>query len=141
MAGPEGNYCDRSNQFALHQISVAVPELVLIAQEGQHDWDHFQRLTDHLKGLGVARVMVTGPAPHWTRDLPQWVVARWHTRTPRMWQGVNQFYIDVEAEFASSQPAGIEYFSVMDRLCNDDGCLVAVGDDYAADITSWDYGI
>jgi hypothetical protein len=37
-------------------------------------------------------------------------------------------------------PDGVTYLSVKDVLCNEAGCLTAVGPNLESDLTVWDYG-
>jgi SGNH domain (fused to AT3 domains) len=86
-----------------------------------------------LRRLGVPRIVVVGYVPRWPSPLRK-VVLRAYMRSPPqpvperlsnfvvINPGVEKNLRDVSARF------GARYISPMLALCNDDGCLVRVGD-------------
>ena len=91
--------------------------------------------------LGVGRVIVAGPPPHWAADLPKIVYKHWVGLSPP-----RRLNVDLEPDAfeidrlmrQQSWPRGIEYFSVTDALCDDNGCLTYVPD--LQELTSYNYG-
>jgi hypothetical protein len=86
---------------------------------------------------------VLGPAPQWTWDLPRLLVARWlHGATApelpeRASHGLRSGGRSAERFIqAEVERHGATYVSLLDLLCNEDGCLVQTD----GELTSWDDG-
>ena len=142
--GPSStNYCQQSNWFALKAIAEAKPDVVLIAQNTGHDIAAFKLISEKLKSLGVGKVIVIGPTPHWTANLSDIILRKLWADTPdRTWVGVDERALKdnakLQAYFAQTDPAG--FVNLIDFVCNDKGCLTHLGGDRKAGITAWDSG-
>lgn len=137
------DYCDTSNWFAWQTMLKAKPEVVVIAQNKQHQPDTLIAIAQALHAHGVKRVLLVGPSPHWRRDLPKLVTYwLWDNTPERTHFGVDPHYIarDQQMQQVFSQQAALEYISMMDTFCNTAGCLVYVGTDKQSGLTTWDYG-
>jgi peptidoglycan/LPS O-acetylase OafA/YrhL len=142
--GPSGtNYCQQSNWFALQAIAEAKPDVVLIAQNTGHDIASFKLISEKLKSLGVGRVIVIGPTPHWTANLSDIILRKLWADTPeRTWVGVDGRVLKdnakLQAYFAQTDPDG--FVNLIDFFCNGEGCLTYLGSDRKVGITAWDAG-
>lgn len=138
------DYCEHSNAFALQTIQRARPDVVIVAQRQQHDAVQMQRIADAVKRLAPSRVMFVGPTPQWTQPLPNLVVDRMWRHTPqRTWVGVDRNVVQLDAALQSTWRTvdpDWRYLSVIDALCNPQGCPVFFGDDRMRGISSFDYG-
>ncbi|MFZ4701052.1 MAG: acyltransferase family protein [Candidatus Methylumidiphilus sp.] len=137
------NYCQQSNWFALKAIAEAKPDVVLIAQNADHDIASFKLISEKLKSLGVGKVIIIGPTPHWTANLSDIILRKLWPDTPnRTWVGVDDRVLKdnakLQAYFTQTYPTG--FVNLIDFFCNEQGCLTYLGDDKKTGITAWDSG-
>ena len=133
--------CRHSNWFALRAIEATRPDVVVIAQADRHDEEAIQAIGARLRGAGVQKLIFVGPTPHWTTELPAVVVREAWGETPRrMWTGVDRHFLQRDAEMKARLAGNpdVEYFSVVDRMCNSLGCLVYLGDRLLDGLTAYD---
>lgn len=136
------NFCDQSNWFAIEQIKQLTPNVVIVGQNANHDPETLRRIVKTLKAAGVKRVILTGPTPHWTVDLPKTIAKSLWSHTPRRtFIGLDKSVLKnntlLKNELGGS---GAIYADIIDLFCNEDGCTTYLGDDIKTGITSWDYG-
>jgi peptidoglycan/LPS O-acetylase OafA/YrhL len=142
--GPSStDYCQQSNWFALKAIADAKPDVVVIAQNTGHDIAAFKPISEKLKSLGVGKVIVIGPTPHWTANLSDIIIRKLWADTPRRTHvGIDARVLKANAQlqayFAQTDPAG--FVNLIDFFCNEKGCLTYLGDDRKTGITAWDSG-
>ncbi|OFA00274.1 acyltransferase family protein [Duganella sp. HH101] len=135
------NHCERSNWFALQTIAEARPDVVVVAQNLGHTLQGMRRIAARLRGLGVPRVVFTGPVPHWTEELPKLMATElWLTKPRRTFHGVDRELMAHNAALQAGFPRGGDavFVNVMDFFCNQDGCLTYLGDDPRSGITTFD---
>lgn len=144
VAGPSKTlFCDQSNWFALQSIRQAKPDVVVVAQKDGHSIDQIKKIIAKLHSLDVKRIVFTGPTPHWQPSLPKLVARKlWNGTPQRTWKGVNKKLIESDRQLQAEFPRepNVSYVSLVDAFCNDQGCLVYLGDDKMHGITSYDYG-
>lgn len=136
------DYCEQSNWFAYSVIKKIKPNVVIIGQNLGHEFAKMEKISENLRGLGVQRVIFTGPTPHWVPSLPA-VLARMVPNVPkRTFLGVDKGVLDLDLKLKkdANQSKIVEYVSLIDFFCNNYGCLTHYSKDVAASITSWDYG-
>jgi hypothetical protein len=87
-----------------------------------------------------ARVVVLGAEPIWDRGLPNEVMRHYmlfhRVIPPRSFEGVLSNWLD-RAMLAKLVPAGAEFISAYDVMCNQEGCLTRIGDQ-TRDVTTSD---
>lgn len=137
--------CRKSNTLALAAIRESKPNVVVLSQADQWKLAELKRIISSLKNMGVGRILVMGPSPRWSTELPWIMVRNWGKIPVRTWQGIDpgSFAYDkgMKAALAQLEESGVEYVSVLSSLCNQEGCLTYIGDNNFQDgITSWDYG-
>ncbi|MCD5995432.1 acyltransferase [Pseudomonas sp. CDFA 602] len=126
-ASPTSTACNYSNSLALHSIETLHPDIVVIAQKDGHDKTDWNDIALRLKGYGVKHIVLIGPVPQWSPSLPS-VIANRH------W-GLNESHISDPAldqslmavDLATRQlakSAGIQFVSLLDKLCIAEACLV-----------------
>ena len=124
-----GERCTRANAYALQKIQELRPDVLILAQGGDHastDWD---ALAAHVRRLGVNRVVVVGPAPMWSPSLPEIFINRyWDSGADRIAYGLvagrDALDKQLRQRYASSE--SVTYVSMLGRLCDADGCLAVV---------------
>jgi peptidoglycan/LPS O-acetylase OafA/YrhL len=137
------DYCQHSNWFAYKVILETKPDVVLIGQNSGHDIKAMEKIAEDLKSRGIKKVIFTGPTPHWKNDLPMIIVEKLWENTPRRsYLGIDQniLSLDKKLKLEISNRGNAVYISIIDNLCNSEGCLLYIGDDKMLGITSWDYG-
>lgn len=142
--GPsDSEFCRQSNWFALQTIARTRPDVVVVAQNIGHSAARMARIAAKLRGLGVGKIIFTGPAPHWNPVLYRLITRQLWVDTPhRSRLGVNREIFEAEQRLkADFRPApGVVYVSLMDFFCNSQGCMTYIGDDRRLGVTTFDYG-
>ncbi len=142
LAPSTTSHCDHSNYFAVKTIKELKPEVVVLAQNEDHSPKTLQEIAAFLKTLGVSRVVIVGPVPHWDQWLPH-ILARSRLYMPRR---MNAHLVSKHSELNDSlkrtfaTDSGQKYADLMQLLCNEEGCLTYLGNDVKNTITSYDYG-
>lgn len=135
--------CAQSNWFAMKTIGEAKPSVVVVAQNAQHSSARYADIVAKLKALGVQKVVLLGPTPHWTADLPNLMMTKFWLNTPR------RTHIGIDPAFTASNAAlqaqfkpteGVVMVDLIGFLCNKEGCLTYLGKDKKTGIVSYDYG-
>ncbi len=136
------NQCDQNNYFAVKTVKESKPDVVVVAQNEDHSPEKLQRIATFLRELGVRRVILVGPVPHWAGELPH-ILARSRLFMPRRLKDhLVSKHRDLNNILKRALPndAHQKYADLMQLLCNDQGCLTYLGDDVKSTITTWDYG-
>ncbi len=142
FAGPNPA-CTYNNDWALASIARLKPDTVLMAAMW-HEYDkaNLPATLARLKALGVRRVVMLGPPPSW-KDTPSRIVFNlWRddplhaTPPPRLdytKYGMGQDAAAGGADYRTAtaevllrdlaKQTGVEYISLTEVLCNEDGCL------------------
>ncbi|CCD90369.1 putative Acyltransferase, group 3; O-antigen acetylase [Bradyrhizobium sp. ORS 375] len=138
---PRRPYCDRTNDFVLQVINQHAPDILLIAPSTPVPLDVARQLATMARQAGVKHVVVVGPLPRFVADLYKIVLRRYWPEVPRRIRGfTTESFALTDRTFRASLGAAepFEYLSMMDHFCNDDGCLVFVGDDPKAGLVVLD---
>lgn len=134
--------CDQSNYFAIKTVRESRPDVVVVAQNEDHSAEQLLQIATLLKTLGVKRVILVGPVPHWGSELPR-ILARSRLLIPRKTRELLvEKHIELNASLQRALPntSTQKYANLMELLCDNEGCLTYRGDDVKTSITTWDYG-
>jgi hypothetical protein len=139
-------YCKRSNWFALSTIAKVHPDVVVMAQVDNHQFDRMTANGRAAMALGAGRVVFTGPVPQWDDTMPK-IELRGLEGYPveRTSLALNRSIVLDHARIAAAfaLPASVlpkmEFVDLYALLCNTAGCLTHV-DDTLGGLTSFDYG-
>lgn len=141
--------CRASNEHVLAQIERTRPLVVILFAHWnavpRETVDGAVELASRIVRAGP-RVIVLGPAPQWTKNLPVAMYEAWRggsmdREVPRrlashLVAGVT----DVDRRMAALPwPRGVRYVSVIDQLCDPAGCLTYVPGS-ATELMAYDYG-
>jgi len=137
------DYCIRSNWFALQTAAREKPDVVIVAQRTDHDFQTMKAIAAKLRAAGVPKILFAGPAPEWDASLPTIIARDWWLHTPkRTFSHVDKKFIEendsLKAQFKGNGIGG--YLDIVSTFCNEDGCLTYLGDDRMAGIITADYG-
>lgn len=157
LMGVGSSRCVSSNEYVFSQISKYQPDTVVLFAV----WNHYSQAWTggsteasgllstirNLRHAGVKNIVVLGPAPRWAEDLPKILAKDWIRKTPRQpvplrlhgGMAFSAAQVDAGLKALLTAEADVRYFSVLDALCNAEGCLTRISSD-PADLTAWDYG-
>lgn len=138
-----GGRCLRANAFALERIAQLRPAVVILAQMDRHLQTDWRALTAQLVSLGVERVVLVGPVPIWRPSLPEVVAAHyWDSPTGRVARGLDpaRAKSDRVLQAGAEGVRNLTYVSVIDRLCDADGCIGMLPGSANRDLLSFDAG-
>jgi peptidoglycan/LPS O-acetylase OafA/YrhL len=135
-------YCNKSNSYAKSAIERLKPNIVLLAQNTNHKTVELNSIATEILSYGVGHVLIVGPTPHWHPHLPSLLFKRWPNFPERLSVGLVQDSIVTDKILKQyfSNKADISYVSLIELLCNRNGCLTSVNGNYQSGITSWDDG-
>lgn len=149
----KGNICEITNRFAMQSIERLHPDVVIIAQAGNHTVTDWPKVTARALALGAKQVIVVGPFPMWQPSLPRVYAERHMTdHADYVGTGLNTTNFDIDRTMASrvSGLAHVTFVSLLDQLCpssradgsSDTGraCLGRVPGEGALDLMTLDFG-
>ena len=145
IENPGREFCKRINDTVIAKIEEAKPEAVLLEAGWftgsvkyygvAYDANYLTDTIRELRRIGVPHIVLIGPSPHWpdggvrrllheaweldpfNEELPARLV-------PTTWPSVVKS--DAQARAVAAK-FGIQYVSVVDTMCNAEGCLTRVG--------------
>lgn len=144
--------CGKANQYILGRVAEARPDVVVLfgywalyaAPDARAIAERLKATIAKLRELGVAEIIVVGPAPRWKPSLPH-DLARirlsQHETPERTWIGVDRSTEALDADLRDrlADEKDVSYFSAFAALCDERGCLTHVDPDPNT-LTTWDYG-
>lgn len=143
-------FCKPANDFVIERLIALKPDLVIFYSTWTFPQpviqDGLEKTVSRLKDAGVTNMVLLGPTASWLGEglpanlLNYYFVHR--TLMPaRTWYRSNDAWTKPLDEFLSGQADrnGIQYVSVRQMMCNDDGCLARIGPD-GRDLTAYDNG-
>lgn len=123
--------CTRINRTIFSLIKKVSPDYVLLHAywTGLDNLKKLKVTVDALKNSGVKSIILIGPDPRWNDELARLIFAYYrkhHTRPPLRMTENNAIALrplDIAMRNFANQE-GVKYFSSLDNLCNQDGCLI-----------------
>jgi peptidoglycan/LPS O-acetylase OafA/YrhL len=132
--------CRAINDKVFSLIRDVRPDIVVMHGTWDRYLDQIAETAAALRRETGARVVVLGAVPTWRRGLPNEVLRYfllYHGLIPARWSGgVTSGWFDAVMR-EQLAPAGAEFVSAWNVLCNGEGCLTRIGDS-AGDITASD---
>jgi hypothetical protein len=136
---PDG--CRKVSSFILNQVKAIRPSTVIL----DANWEIYngdKSFTPFLKGSirelrssGVKNIIIIGQSPSWAIPLPKMIENKFLRQglpVPRhTWVGLSSYSTDMGAneilrKFANH--SDLPFISLLDDLCNSEGCLTTVGE-------------
>ncbi len=134
--------CDRSNEFALHEIERLKPELVIMAQHNGHEKNNYDQIISHLHDIGIKHIVLVGPIPQWLPTLPRAIALRHFSVHEKAFSDSSfdssLLHSDRQMKLSFGDKKTVTYISLLEHLCKDGECLAKV-DDHNTPLV-WDYG-
>lgn len=137
------DYCQRSNWNALNAIKQIKPDVLLVAQSKNHQFNQMQKIEKISHDLGAKRTLFLGPVLHWKGSLTNIIMRKLWIKTPeRTFVGVDNDFVyqsgQIKQQFLAAHQNN--YLDVINVFCNQAGCLTRIGNDRKLEITTYDYG-
>lgn len=143
-------FCKSINDDVVLRIGRLKPDVVILDATWGHSEpvlrEHLPRTIAGLRASGIARIVLVGPPPSWQggglsanvldyyRQTGQLLPERTLFRSNDEWtRGRDALFRELTREL------GIDYISVRDVFCNDEGCLSRIGPG-ASQLTAFDSG-
>jgi peptidoglycan/LPS O-acetylase OafA/YrhL len=141
----DADYCQKGNAFVLDNLQKQPFETILLAGNWTHEFQtELEATLQKLQALQAAKqlaakdIYLVGPPPGWPHSLYKTVInaalkdAPKHLVPERIRIGaatglIADFALDAQMRAAALRH-GIHYISLLDKLCNADGCLTKLGD-------------
>jgi peptidoglycan/LPS O-acetylase OafA/YrhL len=136
---PDRRNCKAVNDWVIARIGVLKPDVVLLSAEWGHaqlnqssrSRDLFERTITAIKAAGVKKVVIVGSAPSWAEEVPKLVIARLeHAPQPTFPLRLPRRLVSPQndgALIAIAERTGSVYVPIIDRICDNTGCLAATG--------------
>ncbi len=135
--------CNRANRFAMEKIAAIKPNTVVLAQSVNHEDNDFDGLATRLKEAGVDNIVLIGPVPQWQPSLYKLILKNYWGAVPtRLNNHLRQSVLKTDQimkERYGSSPR-LTYISLIDRLCDADGCLTYLDGNPKEGLITYDYG-
>jgi hypothetical protein len=132
--------CKGINDFVFEQIRRTLPDIVILISTWRYDNSKFDYTISELKRVGIKRIVVLGPFVWWAHGLTRAMVDYYYKdarhspmpdRTKYRAHGA-----DLDGQIRQkAHDNDVEYISVWDVFCDQDGCLARVGNNQ---LTAWD---
>jgi len=149
--------CRNINSYVINKIEEKKPDLLIIFayysfRSAEPEYlesipyeDLIAKLSAELLQKGVKKIIILGPMPVWTTDLPKVLQREFiMKRKPvpeRTYVDIKKSALDFDAKMKKiNYPKGVEYISLKDFLCNANGCRIFVGRNLKDDLITFDYG-
>jgi len=135
--------CLRANTFALERIGALRPSVVVMAQADRHLESDWPALSERLASLGVQRTILVGPVPQWRPSLPEVIASQyWDSDSTRAAYGLDASPIDSDRVLRQRMNGvrGLTYVSVIEKLCNAEGCIGVLPGSSDRDLLVFDVG-
>jgi len=135
--------CNRANRFAMEKIAAVRPDTVILAQSAGHLSTDYEALATRLQQLGVRHVVLIGPVPQWQPSLYKLILKEYWGNVPqRLDHHLRRsvFNTDKVLKERYGNSARLTYISLVDRLCNEDGCLTYLNGNPKEGLITYDYG-
>jgi len=135
--------CNRANRFAMEKIAAIKPDTVILAQSVDHQSNDFDGLATRLQEAGVDNIVLIGPVPQWQPSLYKLILKNYWGAVPsRLNHHLRQsvFTTDRIMKERYSGSLQISYISLVDRLCNAEGCLTYLDGNPKEGLITYDYG-
>lgn len=126
LAGEFKQACDKANKLALETIRDLKPNVVVIAQQNDHDKSDWKSIVMNLTSNGVEKVIIVGALPQWHPSLPKVIIkdANFNSRQSRLNDvGLDTKIIadDKRAEEIVNQLDfnNVSYISLINKMCEE----------------------
>lgn len=136
--------CSNANTYILKKIAEEMPDRIIIAADWvTYNYDLITSTIDELKRIGIKKIDLIGPVPHWNSELPK-LLSRYlrAKRFPDMPNRLSSYlatsFKEVDSDMRIlAKNMGVGYISAVDIFCNSNGCLTKSGASFES-LMTWD---
>ena len=135
--------CNKANRFAWEKLALLKPAVVILAQQRGHDADRYDAVIERLKKLGVKTVILMGPVPQWSPFLYKIILRKYWQHTDNrlnVYLDREVLHTDEVLKTHYKNASNVQYVSLVDGLCNAQGCLTYLNNDRKEGLITYDYG-
>ncbi len=135
--------CNKTNRYVWDKLAILKPSVVILAQAKGHDAGRYDAVIARLKKLGVKTVLLMGPVPQWNSFLYKIILRKyWQYTDNRLNVYLNKdvLHTDTVLKARYKNTENVWYVSLVDGLCNAQGCLTYLNNDRKAGLITYDYG-
>jgi peptidoglycan/LPS O-acetylase OafA/YrhL len=149
--------CNDYNNWIREQINTLKPDLIIVFAhhlfrakdpylgEPAGYITHLWEQAAALKAQGVPNVWIIGGIPNWRESLPHAMNFNFLRRGQPVPEHTYTYVLEDSLKIDNlireqDNHRGVEYISLKDALCNEQGCLTQVGNDFPEDLLVMDYG-
>lgn len=140
--------CKHLNKIILNEIKVSSVDTVILATRwGAHDWEKITETIAELKKVRNIKIVIVGPPVHWGGYLPRLMSRIIKNNSygtlddvPRFFRGYpDEKVLSIDLKMKKiAYESDAKYFSIIDLICNPDGCLNRINHELNS-IVSFDY--
>lgn len=133
--------CRASNRAARDYIKTHRPRRVFVAQREGHEATDWHAIARFVRDNGGEMVLV-GPSPQWQPSLPLRYAQVLDTHPRYLRDGLDTAILRTNARLRVAFPPGgvVRFVSLIDALCNPQGCLAMTDSDEPLKLLVRDYG-
>lgn len=140
--------CREINDHIIELIKREKPDIVLLQAAwywSEYDWKKTIETITELKKLKIRKIILIGPSPLWKEKVPNIIISyyRKYAKFPPLHTSFNVDINEISKidqqllEF--SHDNGISFISIYQTLCNEQGCMLSIGDNIR-NVSSLDSG-
>ena len=142
-------HCKSINEAIFKNIQNIKPEFILLHSswlqaELEHSLEKLPGTINLLKNIGIKKIILIGPVPTWDGGLPMAILNYYKNYSPHsLIPERSKYRLNYEAYRLdqlmkkSAKLWGVDYISVWELLCNEDGCLTRIEPE-AGEPSYWD---
>ena len=135
--------CNRANRFIWDRLVDLKPDVVILAQGRGHRAKRYDAVIARLKKIDVKTVLLVGPVPQWNSYLYKIILREYwqHTRNRlKVYLDKGVFRTDKMFKARYKNADYVRYVSLIDGLCNVQGCLTYLNNDRKEGLITYDNG-
>lgn len=135
--------CRDINSFVADWITKNPPdEVILSARWSRYDWESLRQTLEFLQTKGIKKITVFGPAPIWNRTLTDVLLKHSLLKNAALPEREKNHLINDnktdEGIRKISQAYGVNFVSIRDVFCTQEGCLTHLNTKNGPVPTAWD---
>ena len=135
--------CNKSNRFVWDKLAALKPNVVILAQARDHEVERHDAVIARLKKIGVETVLLIGPVPQWEPFLYKIILRKyWHYSGNRLNAYLDKKILHTDSVLKAryKNATDVFYVSLVEKLCNAEGCLTHLNNDRKEGLITYDYG-
>jgi peptidoglycan/LPS O-acetylase OafA/YrhL len=135
--------CTSNNRLAISTLRRSPPDVLFLAQRFEHEETDWTAIAKFAHSAGVRKVVLIGPAPQWLPSLPSIIVKNaLGTEVTYVSVGLDPTVIETDSilQRRYGQSDELTYVSLIDLLCQPEGCMARLEAPGPMNLTAFDYG-